>query len=173
MISQVESTRLSTSASRIGELLDAFQMVQVLLGRTANRPAGGYDTESCRWFPHPQETETLVGLDRTPLETLKPTHLEKSYCFMPEGHVWADGERAWRLRRSLVVEFTEENDCAVATLYGETEEEYGEGPDNSGASYDLLTSLSDSLDFLEAKKNVLAPESMRELTWLRGLVVPA
>ena len=72
-----------------------------------------------------------------------------------------------------MVEFTEEDDCVVATLYGETEEEYGEGPDNSGASYDLLTSLSDSLDFLEAKKNVLAPESMRELTWLRGLVVPA
>ena len=36
MVSQVESTRLSTSAYSIGELLDAFQAVHVLLGRRAN-----------------------------------------------------------------------------------------------------------------------------------------
>ena len=92
---------------------------------------------------------------------------------MPEGHVWSDGERAWRLRRFLLVEFTEETDCVVATIHGEPEDEYGEGPNKKDAFHDLLTSLSDSLEFLEDRRHVLAPDSMRELTWLHGLVVPA
>ena len=177
MALQTDHTEVRRTEALLDSYLESFRVVQKLLGFPANRPTNDHYTGSWHLCRRPQETETLTGLVRTPFETpfetLQVANQKKGYYYMPEGHFWSDGEHTWYLRRFLLVEFTEEAGRVVATTYGEPEDEYGEGSNKDAAFKDLLTSLSDSLEFLEDKRAVLAPDSKRELTWLRGLVVPA
>ena len=87
-------------------------------------------------------------------------------CLLPAGYSW-DG--TWELAGRLTVEVqTSEQETVALTRI--TPGEYGVGNNLKEAVYDLLTSLSDYKEALEARETRLADSAVEELKELRELV---
>ena len=87
-------------------------------------------------------------------------------CLLPAGYSWDD---TWELARDLTVEVqTSEQETVALTRL--TVGEYGVGNNLNEAVYDLLTSLSDYKEALEARETGLANSAVAELQALRELV---
>ena len=85
---------------------------------------------------------------------------------VPAGSSWDD---AWELTRDLMVQVKTSEDEMVA-LTCLSLKEYGLGSNAKEAIYDLLTSLSDYREVLEAREDRLADSALAELKALQALV---
>ena len=85
---------------------------------------------------------------------------------IPAHHAWDD---SWELSRDLIVEVRSSRAETVA-LTRWTVGEYGLGANSKAAIYDLLTSLSDYREVLEAREGRLADSALGELKALQALV---
>lgn len=85
---------------------------------------------------------------------------------IPAHYAW---DAAWELSRDLIVEVRSSKAETVA-LTRWTVGEYGVGDSSKEAIYDLLTSLSDYKEVLEAREDRLADVALNELRALRALV---
>jgi hypothetical protein len=92
----------------------------------------------------------------------------KGLYFIPARYSWDD---SWVLTTDLLVEITTSWEEVVATAYL-TVQEYGVGISFEDAVLDLLTSLSDYYQSLEARQTSLGPPADEDLKILRGLVRP-
>lgn len=85
---------------------------------------------------------------------------------IPAHYAWDD---SWELSRDLIVEVRSSRAETVA-LTRWSVGEYGVGGNSKAAVYDLLTSLSDYREVLEAREGGLADSALSELKALRALV---
>ena len=86
--------------------------------------------------------------------------------FVPEGYSWED---CWCLATILVVEIRTSLREVLATTWL-TVQEFGVGESFEEAVDDLLTSLSDYLQFLQAREERLGPGEQKDLDILRHLI---
>ena len=89
-----------------------------------------------------------------------------SLYFVPAQYSW-DG--CWELIVNLLIEIHTSREEVLAITYL-TAEEYGAGTSFEGAILDLLTSLTDYYQSLEARQERLEPRAVEDLDMLRGLV---
>ena len=82
------------------------------------------------------------------------------------GYAWGDG---WRLRNPLFMEIHTSRRDVLAITYL-TVQEYGLGLSFEEAVKDLMTSLSDYCQSLEAREDRLAPDAEEDLALLRDLI---
>ena len=88
-------------------------------------------------------------------------------CLIPAKRSW--GDPAWELLNELPVEVHDsEPETLVATC--KTVQEYGVGETFEEAIEDLLTSLSDYYESLEARENRLAEAEANDMAKLRQLI---
>ena len=85
---------------------------------------------------------------------------------IPAHYVWDD---CWELSKDLIVEAKVSDGETVATI-GLAIEEYGIGDSLKDAVYDLLTSLSDYREALEAREERLGDSALDELKAIRDLI---
>ena len=85
---------------------------------------------------------------------------------IPAGYSWDD---SWELARDLIVQ-VETSEHETVALPRLAVDEYGVGSNAKAAIYDLLTSLSDYREVLEAREGRLADSAESELKALRALV---
>ncbi len=97
------------------------------------------------------------------------TAASRGFYVIPAQRLW-DG--AWELTADLLIEAaTSEKEAAAVTLL--TVQEYGAGASLSDAVEDLLTSLRDYRQSLEAREGKLGPSAEEDLQALRALLRPA
>ena len=91
---------------------------------------------------------------------------ETARYVVPAQYSWDDG---WELTGDLPVDVrtSQEEVVAIARL---TTEEYGAGASVEDAVLDLLTSLTDYFESLEAREGRLGPPAAKDLEILRGMV---
>ena len=89
-----------------------------------------------------------------------------STLYLPSGFSWSDG---WELINFLLVEIHPSQQGVLALTYL-TVEEYGEGTSQEDAVLDVLTSLSDYFDSLEAREGQLGEPAADDLARLRTLI---
>ena len=87
---------------------------------------------------------------------------------VPQGYAWDD---SWRLASDLLVQVCSSWKDVVATTYL-TVQEYGAGDSFEEAIFDLVTSLSDYRQSLEARQQRLGPAESEDLRLLQELLEP-
>ena len=80
-------------------------------------------------------------------------------------------DEAWELQHDLLVEIRTSWEEVVASTYL-TVQEYGVGPSLETGIQDLLTSLSDYYQSLQARGDRLGPSEVEDLQRLRSLIGP-
>ena len=93
---------------------------------------------------------------------------ESARYVVPAQYSWDDG---WELTGDLSVEVRTSQDEVVAAAHL-TVEEYGVGASVEDAVLDLLTSLTDYYQSLEAREGRLGPPAAKDLEILREMARP-
>ena len=87
---------------------------------------------------------------------------------VPQGYAWDD---SWRLASDLLVQVCSSWKDVAATTHL-TVQEYGVGASFEEAIFDLVTSLSDYRQSLEARQQRLGPAESKDLELLQELLEP-
>ena len=146
----------------IGELgAKGGALFQVVVG---NVPQSGFDMA----ISVVGETESLAFIAvSSPIHSADPGHTEAITAMPLETGYAAKG---WELLSSLTIQIRTTSDRVIVETWLESLFEYGTGSSNEEAIADLVVSIGEYLELLEARQPELGDIALKEFAHLRRLV---